>query len=218
MDLPLSYSAGLGSQLFSISANPVLIVNTSTTATRNGIGPNFYEVALNNASLSILGFTLSGTVDAEYNNGQFVMNVPQSDPLSLSFFNIGGTSVYGYLDSNGQFSLTGSVGFNLNDGNGDSIYGSFSITLSSQGFSATAAGGATVFGINLASVYGSVDIEGTGAYLDASVYVLGIGFNFNIQIGSIGSQHPANAIYWYSVPTQGLEGGQLAARRSRHQS
>ena len=208
IDVPLAYSAGLGSQLFSISANPVLIVNTSPVA-RAGVSGSTYEVDLNNASLSVLGFTLSGTLDAEYSDGQFVLNVPQSDPLSLSFFNIGSTTVYGYLDSDGQFSLTGSIGFNLNDGHGDSIYGSFSITLSSQGFSATASGGATVFGVNLASVYGTADIEGTGVYLDASVYVLGIGFNFNIQFGSIGSQHPANEIYWYSVPTQALEGGQV---------
>ncbi len=208
IDVPLAYSTGIGSQLFSISANPVLVVNTSPVA-RGGISASTYELELNNASLSALGFTLSGSLDAEYSDGQFVLNVPQSDPLTLGFFSIGNANAYGYLDSDGQFSLTSSIGFNLNDGHGDSIYGSFSITLSNQGFSASASGGATVLGINLASVYGTVDIEGTGVYLDATVYVLGSGFNFNIPFGSIGSQHPANQIYWYSVPTQALEGGQV---------
>jgi hypothetical protein len=208
IEIPLSFSAGLGTQLFSISANPVFIVNTSPVP-RLGIGPSHYELQLNNANVSILGFTLSGSVDAEYSNGVFMLDVPQSNPLSLSFFSIGQASVYGYLSSTGQFSLTGSVGFDLDDGHGDSLYGSFSITISNQGFSATVAAGATVFGINLASVYGTVDIEGTGVYLAASVYVLGIGFSFNIQFGTIGAAHPPNQIYWYSVPTQGPEGGQI---------
>ncbi len=195
----LHFSASLGSQLFSISASPQLIVNTNT---------NDYELDLNNASLSALGLTLSGTLDAKFTNGVFEIDVPQSNPLSLSFFNIGHANVYGFLSSNGQFSLTGSVGFDLDDGNGDSIYGSFSITVSNQGLQATASGGATVLGVNLASVSGTVDIEGSGVYLGATVYVIGIPFNFHLQIGTIGASHPANAIYWYSVPARALEGGQ----------
>ena len=196
----LHFSASLGSQLFSISASPDLIINTNT---------NDYELNLNNVVMNALGLTLTGTMDAKFTNGVFEIEVPQSDPLSLNFFNIGNASVYGYLSSNGQFSLTGSIGFDLSDGSGDSIYGNFSITVSNQGLQATASGGATVLGTNLASVSGTVDIEGSGVYLGATVYVIGIPFNFHIQIGTIGASHPANQIYWYSVPAQALEGGQV---------
>ncbi len=58
---------------------------------RGGISASTYELELNNAPLSTLGFTLTGTLDAEYSDGQFVLNVPQSDPLTLSFFSIGNT-------------------------------------------------------------------------------------------------------------------------------
>ena len=196
----LHFSASLGSQLFSISASPQLIFNTNT---------NDYELDLNSATVNALGLSLSGTLDAKFTNGVFEIDVPQSNPLSLSFFNIGHANVYGFLSSNGQFDLTGSIGFDLDDGNGDSIYGTFSISISNQGFQATAAGGATVLGVNLASVSGTVDIEGSGVYLGATVYVLGIPFNFHIQIGTIGASHPANQIYWYSVPSRALEGGQV---------
>ena len=147
--------------------------------------------------MSALGFTLSGTLDAQFDDGVFTINVPQNNPLTLSFFGLGQTTVYGYLSSNGQFSLTGSIGFDLSDNSGDSIYGNLSITISNQGFSASGSGGATVLGTNVASVSGTVDIEGTGVYLAASLSVLGIPFNFNIQFGTISSQHPANQIYWY---------------------
>ena len=204
IDASLAFSAGLGDQLFSISASPELMINTET---------NSYQVAMNNASVTILGFTLSGSIMAQYTGGVFEIEVPQSDPLSLNFFNIGTADVYGYLSSNGQFSLTGAVGFNLSDGSGDSLYGSLSITISDQGFSATVSGGATVFGVNLASVYGSIGISGSSFYVDANVSVWtpfgSIPFGFSIYIGSMSTQYPANTIYLYSVPTNALEGGQV---------
>ena len=194
-------------QLFSISASPELIINTNT---------NDYELDLNHATINALGVTLSGTLDAKFTNGVFEIDVPQSSPLSLSFFNIGNANVYGFLSSNGQFSLTGSVGFDLNDGYGDSIYGTFSITVSNQGLQATASGGATVQGVNLASVSGTVDIEGSGVYLGATVYVIGIPFNFHIQIGTIGTSHPANRILTGTAyPRESIGRGTSPAQRGR---
>ena len=117
----LPFSTGLGLGLFSISATPKLILNTSNAA-RNGIAPNTYEFELDNASLSVFGLSASGTLMVGVSNGGFTVSVPSSNPVTVNFFGLGGFSAYGFISSNGQFSLTGSVGFDLGSG-GNELYG-----------------------------------------------------------------------------------------------
>lgn len=209
VDAHLAFSSGLGAGLLAISANPELIINTSPVA-RNGIAANTYEVALNNASVNILGLTASGSLTAGVSDGVFEIDVPASNPLNLNFFNLGHLGLSGFIRSDGHFSVTGSVGFDLGSSIGD-LYGGINVTISDQGFAGSFYGGAnlyTIFGtINLASASGSLVVDNQHVHVDASLYVIGIGFSFDFDIGTLSPPSPVPAIYWYSVPTTGQEGG-----------
>ena len=153
--LVLNESLPLG--LLSISASPQLLINTSNQ-TLDGVAPDTYEVELNNADVNFLGLQASGTLLVGVSDGVFEIEVPASNPLQLSFFGLGGVSISGYIDSNGQFSLTGSLGFQLGQ-SGNEIWGSLSITISNNGFSGYFGGGCQIFGINLFSVSGWLTID-----------------------------------------------------------
>ena len=183
--LTLNESLPLG--LLSISASPQLLINT-TGQTLDGVAPNTYEVALNNADVNFLGLQASGTLIVGVSDGIFEIDVPSSNPLQLSFFGLGGVSISGYIDSNGQFSLTGSLGFQLGQ-SGNDIWGSLQITISNNGFSGYFGGGCQIFGINIASVSGWLTIDNGYIDLGASVSVWIFGFSFNIGIGQL--QQPA---------------------------
>ena len=201
----MSLSSGsLGVANFSLSASPSLIVNTSNVG-RGGITPNTFETALNNASINVLGFQASGSLMVGVNNGQFEIVVPQSNPLNISLFGLGGVSAYGYIESNGQFSLSGSVGFDLGSG-GNDLYGSVNVTLANSGFYSSFSGGASVFGINLASVSGSLYITSGHVHLGATVYVLLSSFTFDFDLGQLTTPPVNSSIYWYSVPSNANEG------------
>jgi hypothetical protein len=200
----LSLNANLGIGVFSVIATPTLIVNTTNVA-RSGIAANTYEVALYNASLNFVGFQAGGTVIVGVNGGVFDIEIPSSNPITLSFFGLGSASLYGYIRSNGQYSLTGALGFDLGQ-SGNELWGVIVMTISSSGFSASVSGGASVFGVNLASVYGSLDIEGGYVHLGATVYVIGIPFSFDFTLGQLATPNVPASIYWYSVPAAANEG------------
>ena len=143
--LTLNESLPLG--LLSISASPQLLINTTAARLWMGVAPNTYEVELNNADVNFLGLQASGTLIVGVSDGVFEIDVPSSNPLQLSFFGLGGVSISGYIDSNGQFSLTGSLGFQLGQ-SGNEIWGSLQITISNNGFSGYFGGGCQIFGIN----------------------------------------------------------------------
>lgn len=149
----------------------------------NDIAPDTYEVSLSNADLSFLGLNASGSIIAGVTNGAFEIEVPQSSPLSLSFGKLGSISIYGYISTDGQFDLTGSVGFNLGESGVGSIYGSLTINVSNSGFSGSIDAGCEVAGFTLASVQGDLDIEGDYFYIDATVDILSFKHSFHIQIG-----------------------------------
>lgn len=209
VDANLAFSSGLGAGILAISANPELIINTSPVA-RNGVAANTYEVALNNASVNILGLTASGSLVAGVSDGVFEIDVPASNPLNLNFFNLGHLGLSGFIRSDGHFSVTGTVGFDLGSSIGD-LYGGISVTISDQGFAGSFDGGAdlyTIFGtINLASASGSLVVDSQHVHVAATLYVIGIGFSFDFDIGTLSPPSPVPAIYWYSVPTTGQEGG-----------
>jgi hypothetical protein len=210
VDTSLSLSNGnLGVGFFSFTATPTLIVNTSPVS-RAGIAPATFEVSLQNATLNVLGLTASGTLTAGVSNGIFEIDVPSSNPLTVSFFGLGNVSIYGYLRSDGTFSLTGGTGFDLSDSIGE-LYGATSITISNSGFSGSFNGGAnvyTAFGtINVGSASGSLVIQGSGIHLQTTLYVIGIGFPFDFTIGQLSIPPSVPAIYWFSVPATAQAGG-----------
>ncbi len=197
-----------------------MLINTTSqpvvsTVTGQTIPQNTYEVALNNGSIDFLGLQASGTLIVGVSDGVFEIDIPSSNPLSLSFFGLGGVSISGYIDSNGQFSLTGSVGFQLGQ-SGNEIYGS----LSRSRDQATRAsrevcfsGGAEVFGINLASISGWLTIDNNEIDLGANVSILWWSFGFNIGIGQLSpptDDAPNSAKLFYSVPATAQEGSKVS--------
>ncbi len=209
--LSLNESLPLG--LLSISASPQLLINT-TGQTLDGVAPGTYEVELNDANVNFLGLQASGTLIVGVSDGIFEIDVPSSNPLQLSFFGLGGVSISGYIDSNGQFSLTGSLGFQLGQ-SGNEIWGSLQITISNDGFSGYFGGGCQIFGINVASVSGWLTIDNGYIDLGASVSVWVFSFGFNIGIGQL--QEPQNAPYsllFYSVPTTSEAGSTISLNAS----
>jgi|GEM_PF-5680523 len=195
----------LGVGLFSITATPILEINTSD-APRNGIDKQTYEVALQDASLNLLGFTASATVIAKASNGVFEIDIPADDPLSVSFFGLGKMNVSGYIESNGHFSITGSIGFDEADQIGDHLYGSISATISNTGFSGSFSGGASALGIDLVHASGTLTISNNYVDVQASLSVLGITRSFDYQLGHLDVPPATSAIYWYSVPSSANEG------------
>ncbi|MGP0063987.1 MAG: beta strand repeat-containing protein, partial [Isosphaeraceae bacterium] len=209
--LSLNESLPLG--LLSISASPQLLINT-TSQTLNGVAPGTYEVELNNADMNFLGLQASGTLIVGVSDGIFEIDVPSSSPLQLSFFGLGGVSISGYIDSNGQFSLTGSLGFQLGQ-SGNDIWGSLQITISNNGFSGYFSGGAQIFGINVASVSGWLSINDGEIDLGAWVSVWIFSFSFNIEIGSLSTPSNApNSLLFYSVPTTANAGSTMSLNAS----
>ncbi|MHB1557671.1 MAG: LamG-like jellyroll fold domain-containing protein, partial [Isosphaeraceae bacterium] len=209
--LTLNESLPLG--LLSISASPQLLINT-TNQTLDGVAPSTYEVQLNNADVNFLGLQASGTLIVGVSDGIFEIDVPSSDPLQLSFFGLGGVSISGYIDSNGQFSLTGSVGFDLGQ-SGNDIWGSLQITISNSGFSGYFGGGAQIFGINVASISGWLTIDNGYIDLGASVSVWIFSFGFNIGIGQLQMpQYSPNELLFYSVPTTANAGSTISLNAS----
>jgi hypothetical protein len=205
----LSLSGSLAASVLTISASPQIEINTSN-ALRDGLPANTYEVELNNAKVNYLGLQASGTLDVGASNGVFEIDVPASDPLELGFSNLADASLSGYINSSGQFNLTGSVGFDLSQ-SGNGIWGSLQVTISNNGFSGNFSGGAEIFGCTVASVSGGLSINDGSIDLDASVSFLFFNFSFNIGIGQLNTTAgPKNSLLFYGVPTTALAGGTVA--------
>ncbi len=213
VDAGLTLNGSLPLGLLSITASPVILINTSNQ-TLDGVAPNTYEVELNNADVNFLGLQASGSLIVGVSDGIFEIDVPSSNPLELSFFGLGGVSIYGYIDSNGQFSLTGSLGFQLGQ-SGNEIWGSLQITISNSGFSGYFGGGCQIFGINIASISGWLTIDNGYIDLGASVSIWIFSFSFNIGIGQLQQpQEPANSLLFYSVPPTAKAGGTVSLNAS----
>ena len=130
--LVLSAGLTLGSRKLRIRAAdnfgepwPSLLVNTTSADLPMAWPKNTYQVELDNASFSVAGFQASGTLIVGVSNSVFAINVPASNPVSVSFFGLGNVNIYVFINSNGQFSLNGSVGFDFELA-GTGLYGSIS--------------------------------------------------------------------------------------------
>lgn len=201
----LSLGTNFGYGPLSISANPTLLVNT--TGSQNfGVQPNTYQVELDNASFSVLGFQASGTLIVGVSNSVFSINVPTSNPVHVSFFGLGNIDISGYINSNGQFSLNGSIGFDF-EAAGTGLYGSISASISNSGFSGSFNAGAKIAGSNVGSVGGSLVVETSHVHVVAWAQ-LGIlpAVKLDFDLGSMPTAGTPSTIYWYSAPSTANEG------------
>ncbi|MFM7319761.1 MAG: hypothetical protein ACKO5E_22665, partial [bacterium] len=188
--------------LFSISAGAFLQFNTRPGYdAATGLGGNFFSVGLRNCSFTILGFGFYlSEASLSVNNGVWKLNIPSPGlninigPLTFQF--------YGYLQSDGNFSLTSGFSFGVEWFPVFRVSLSGSATLSNRGFyasfSASAGGwywGPSPWvwpwnwrwhGYSMGSMSGSLGIDGGGLY----VSMFGRSFRFG------GSQYSPPSGNW----------------------
>ena len=210
--LTLKVGASLAGQQVSITASPDLEVNTGSTVFTPGvtgapatIPAHTVQVALKNAQIEAFGFTLTGSVYATASSGGFNITIPQSDPLTINFFNLATAGAYGYIDSDGDFSFTLTAGYDDTIGPFE-LYGSIGATISNAGFSAYFSGGANINTagktINIASAAASISIAGGYVDLSAKVTIASVPFYFNASLGVAPTPPSAKpGLQFYSVPT-----------------
>jgi len=100
-----------------------------------GVGPNTLQVVVTNAHLGLAGFDLTGTVSVGVSGGLLQIEVPSSNPLSVSIFGLRVVSVSGFLRSNGEFSFNGAVAYILGLRELASMEGTLSASINNFGWS-----------------------------------------------------------------------------------
>ncbi len=153
-----SLSAGM----FSFRGTFTLELNTRSVAS-NGVAASTARIAVSNFRLSVLGFTLSGSVSIGVSGGIFSITVPASNPLTLNLWNFVVVKFSGSFRSNGYLSLTASVYVQIGP-NALNVSGTLSVSFTYNNgnisFSARLSANAQVgpFNITLASL--SVNSQG----------------------------------------------------------
>ncbi|WP_157100266.1 hypothetical protein [Rhodoplanes sp. Z2-YC6860] len=149
--------------LVHITGSAELKINTATSGdpvTVNGhdIAKNTYLVSIQ-SSVTLFGIVKgSGDLEVGVDNGVFVINVKDLS-VDLFILNVG---ISGYIRSDGQFNLTGSLSLPSSLRSDDfGITGSLSVTISNSGFKAHGDVGLIVFGqsFNVASADLSVTFD-----------------------------------------------------------
>jgi len=222
----LTFNSGaLSGSNYTITASPSLAINTgsipySTQSTDSSvpatIPANSAQFELDNASVYAFGFHASGTLIAQVSNGGFDIQIPQSNPLTLSFLSLGSMQVYGDINSNGSFSITGVIKYDVTAGPFE-LYGGIGATITNTGFAAWFSGGANLdcgaLGVfPLAAISASISISTSPAELDidATATVLGITFPpFHESLGAYKAPTQVPGLAFYNVPATADAGGFL---------
>ena len=159
--------------LVEITGSAELKINTATgggpvTVNKHDIDPNTYLVSVD-ASVTLFGFVKAhGDLEIGVQNGVFKIAV---NDLSIDLF-ILKLGVSGFIRSDGQFKLTGSLSLPdaLKSSDGQwGITGGISVTISNSGFSGHGSVGIIVFGtsFNIASADLSVTTNPSSVYVRA---------------------------------------------------
>ena len=122
--------------IISLDVSPTVMINTGgseVSVDGQDIDGDTYEVELQ-GSLSFFGLSASGTIIAGVVGGNFELEIPSSDPLTVSFFGLGTLSIYGTINNDGQFNIDGSISVNLSEAGVGELYGSLSVDISNNGF------------------------------------------------------------------------------------
>jgi hypothetical protein len=183
VDLNVTTSAGLPvANVFTLNfsaGGSVEINTTGTDRTVNGvsIAHDSFTAAMS-GNVNLLGvLKLSGGITVTVQDGAWMVQIPQSNQLSLSFFNIANVNAYGFFNSQGAFNIDVNGSLQL----GDSAFG--------------VSGGGDIHVYNnpdttgsLADARGNLNINGTvhmtgtlfGVYVDT-----GVTFNYDGSDGRI---------------------------------
>ncbi len=198
----------------SFTASPSLSINTGTTDQNfqdgNSAPAETAIFSLQNASIEAFGFHASGSLIATISNGGFDIDIPQSDPISLSFLGLGSMQIYGDINSDGDFSITGQISYDVSAGPFE-LYGGIGATIANTGFSAWFYGGANlncgVLGtVHLASISADITVMSDHVEIAASCHVLGIGFSFDESLGGYSPPAHSPGLAFYNAPSQAAAG------------
>ena len=199
---------------FTLYVSPSLFINTGSTPQSYKtytMAAQTAQFRIDNANIQAFGFAASGSLVATISNGGFDFQIPMSNPISLSFLGLGGMQVYGDFNSNGTFSITGQIGFDAWVGPIE-LYGGIGVTIANTGFAAWFYGGANldcgIFGVvNLASIGASITLMTDHVEMAAHVKVLGIGFDFDYNLGGYTPPAHSPGLAFYNTPTAAGAGG-----------
>ncbi|HZZ18395.1 MAG TPA: hypothetical protein VFE25_03450, partial [Opitutaceae bacterium] len=191
----VSLSASLGVQtisnsIFSLSGNLLLQLN-SRSESFGLIAPHTYQVGVLAATINIAGIRASGTFVIGYSNGSFFMTIPSNSPLYFNFLGYGSVAVSGTVNSNGTFSLTGSMNIAVGRQDYVAISGHVAVTLSNSGASGQFSGSLFIFNSNVAQVTGSISSAGFSVSASVAITVPGINLtlsgtaSFGINSGDV---------------------------------
>jgi hypothetical protein len=167
------FSIGLGTTTVfpvagKVSFGGTFQISANTTGTdHNGVAHNSASIAVTNTDVNLLGFIMHGDFTiAIKSNG---LRVDAS--FNFDFFGVATFNVSGYLDtSTNSFSFTASASIGIGSSSWG-VFGSASVTFASSGFSGSISGSVHAFGITVASMSASIDVNGTSVSASFSIYV-----------------------------------------------
>ncbi len=219
LDIMLSLSSPINTDIFSLNGNFELKINT-TGHTRSAvfpdgsalsIAPHFFEIAVTHVDLNILGFDFTGSLYITLSGSYFRIEIPKSDPLQFSLFGIVTLYAYGFLDSNGEFDLAAGAHFQLGDPSVVGIEGNISIEIFSYwdpatgihhvGFHGHVDGSAhfLIFGVSLS---GDLSVDGTLVHVSLEACVSLLFFtvcgSVDFQFGSLDYPPPPPTLASYT--------------------
>ncbi len=161
-----------------------LEINTSNR-TLLGVDRNTCRVYVSNANVTILGFTLSGSISIGFRNGKFEINIPISDPLRINLFGLAEFRFAGYIRSDGQFLINASAWISIGIPSVLQIGANLYVEIKNSGFWGSLDGSLTLFNQNVAHIGGSLTAtDGTFALtVNASFSLFGfISVNGNFSL------------------------------------
>jgi hypothetical protein len=161
LSLQLQLSA-ISKSFMTLTGTFVLKLNT-TGRTVLDIAPRSYLVGVTGATLTltvpVIGqLSLKGSLVIGVTNGVFKIEILENSPISISLFGYGTLAVHGYVDSNGNFSFTGSL-TNLELGSrsvAGLAWGVMRVSISNTGFSASFTAYLFLLGQNVGFVSGTL--------------------------------------------------------------
>lgn len=185
MRIRATFAFGIGDD-FGVYGDIYAAVNTHSQNTYFGVGPSSFAFELvGQIKIVVINAEVTGRIT--YENGVFAMSFSGS----LNFFNFVSMNVSGYVDSQGNFSVSGRVSFSIN------LFiirvgGEFALSFSNSGFSLRVSGSVDIrnplgflFGpewIEILSLSGEVAITSTSALISVTAKILFISIDVDIFI------------------------------------
>jgi hypothetical protein len=151
----------LNNPFFNLSGDYRLEVNT-TSSERLGVAAGVAQIRVDDASLGLLGFNLSGSFFAGYEDGGFVIHISDSNPLTYDMLGIAELSLSGDLFSDGSFSFLGTGELDVGAQGILRARGDLAVTLDNDGLRGQSSGRLYILNRDHSSFAGSIVVDADG--------------------------------------------------------